>query len=158
MDKARIAFLQAMPIFGGMSEPALETLLGNARCQQYNVGENLVLEGDPPGDIFILEWGQVSVSKTIDDQNFFICYLSRGDCFGEMSLIDPQSRSATVKATELCRAICLGFQDLHHLRQVDLAQFTLLQLNIAREIARRLRALESRLFRLMSDKDCDIPS
>lgn len=156
MEQARVAFLQSMPIFGGLCASALETLVGTSVTKTFDTDDILVAQDDPPGEIYILEQGTVRVLKKLEGREYDICKLGRGDCIGEMSLIDPHPRSATVKAAEYCTAICLGPKDFYHLRQTNLAQFTVLQLNIARELARRLRTVEARLFMLLTDKQCGI--
>jgi CRP/FNR family cyclic AMP-dependent transcriptional regulator len=74
-------------------------------------------------------------------------YLARGDCFGEMALIDLNPRSASVVAVEDCIALEISHQALYVLYEHYLEQFTLIQMNL-REVSRRLRALDERLSRL----------
>jgi CRP-like cAMP-binding protein len=73
--------------------------------------------------------------------------LGPGDCFGEMALMDLQPRSASVLALADCRAIAFGHDDMLALFESDLEQFALLQMNLGREVCRRLRATDERLFR-----------
>jgi CRP-like cAMP-binding protein len=53
-----------------------------------------------------------------------------------------------VRAEEDCRALELGADDLLALFERDPEQFTLVQMNIGREVCRRLRATDELLFRL----------
>ena len=70
-----------------------------------------------------------------------------GDCFGEMALMDLFPRSASIRALADCTAIELTPDDLMRLYEHDLEQFTLVQMNIGREVCRRLRATDELLFR-----------
>ena len=56
-----------------------------------------------------------------------------------MALIDIQPRSATVRALIPATLCVLDQQQIARLYQTDLEVYTLLVLNIAREISRRLR-------------------
>jgi CRP-like cAMP-binding protein len=70
-----------------------------------------------------------------------------GDCFGEMALMDLFPRSASIRALVDSTAIELTPDDLLRLYDHDLEQFTLVQMNIGREVCRRLRATDELLFR-----------
>jgi CRP/FNR family cyclic AMP-dependent transcriptional regulator len=74
--------------------------------------------------------------------------LHAGDCFGEMALMDLMPRSATVRADEDCQALLLDSDDLYRLCKHDLEQFALIQMNMGREVSRRLRQVGDDLFRL----------
>ena len=66
---------------------------------------------------------------------------------GGLALMDLGTRSASVVAEEDCRAIEIGAADLLQLYEHDVEQFALVQMNIGREVCRRLRAIDERLFR-----------
>ena len=74
-------------------------------------------------------------------------HLEFGDCFGEMALMDLVPRSASVRAVEHCVAIELATAHLHGLYKHDAEQFALIQMNIGREVCRRLRITDDLLFR-----------
>jgi CRP-like cAMP-binding protein len=68
-----------------------------------------------------------------------------GDCFGEVSLIDLGPRSGTARAVAPARAIAIGSELLYALYERDVGQFSVLFMNLTREICRRLRDAEARL-------------
>jgi CRP-like cAMP-binding protein len=74
--------------------------------------------------------------------------LRQGDCFGEMALLDLFPRSASVRATAPCSALALSTASFHKLYETDVEQFAIVQMNIARELSRRLREADERLFRV----------
>ena len=71
-----------------------------------------------------------------------IAVLGVGDVFGEMELIDMQRRSATVRALEAVSVLALSNGDLFRIYESDLPTFTLIVLNLARELSRRLRSID----------------
>lgn len=145
MHPRRIALLQAMPIFGAIDAATLDFLVERARMRRVQAGTPFFGEGDAAGGMFVLETGRVAVSRRGPGGDFVICRLGPGDCFGEMALMDLQPRSATVLALEDCRAFEIGPDDLLALYERDLAQFALIQMNMCREVCRRLRATDALL-------------
>jgi len=103
--------------------------------------------------MFVLEEGKVAVFKTWKERNVALGHLRQGDCFGEMALIDLFPRSASVQADEDCLAIELSSATLFEVYNRDLEQFTLIQMNIARELSRRLRGADERVFRALAETD-----
>ena len=63
-----------------------------------------------------------------------------------MALIDLLPRSASVLAVKDCIAIALSPDSVTHLAERNLEQFALIQMNLARELSRRLRIADDRLF------------
>jgi CRP-like cAMP-binding protein len=63
-----------------------------------------------------------------------------------MALMDLQPRSASVKAVEACITIELRPEHLYALFQRDPEQFALIQMNMGREVSRRLRATDELVF------------
>jgi Cyclic nucleotide-binding domain/FHA domain len=64
----------------------------------YEAGEVILRENDFGETAYVIEQGQVEVSKAIEGQNVHLAYLGAGETFGEMSMIDEKPRSATVTA------------------------------------------------------------
>ena len=147
MQPRRIEFLQGMPVFGAIRNDMLEVLLEHARTVVVPAGEFFFRENDAADSMFVLEAGKVAVLKSWRNEEYQLHTLGRGDCFGEMALMDLFPRSAAVRAEEDCSAIEFTAADLLHLFEHDIEQFALIQMNIGREVCRRLRAADELLFR-----------
>ena len=139
--------LQSMPVFGGLHESALQQLLARAAQVRVASGSAFFREGDTARAMYVLESGRVAVTKHWRGGEFLLHELGAGDCFGEMALMDLQPRSASVFALQDCVAIEFGSDDMLHLFETDVEQFALMQMNLGREICRRLRATDDLLFR-----------
>jgi CRP-like cAMP-binding protein len=71
--------------------------------------------------------------------------------------MDRLPRSASIRAVEDCTAIRLSAANLHQVYERDPKQFALIQMNMGREVSRRLRESDNRLFRAtMGTPDADI--
>jgi CRP-like cAMP-binding protein len=148
MLATRVELLQQMPIFGAISAETLEFLLEPAPIVDVPTGDFFFREGDPPHGMFVLEAGRVTVSKSWQGRSLLLHRLAQGDCFGEMSLLDLAPRSASVRADVPCTAIALTPANLYRLYEHNTAQFALIQMNIGRELSRRLRITDDLLLRV----------
>ncbi|UCF76068.1 MAG: cyclic nucleotide-binding domain-containing protein [Betaproteobacteria bacterium] len=146
MQQTRIQALQGMPIFGGIREDMLELLVSAAKMTAVPGGQHFFRENDKADAMFVLEAGEVSILKSRNKRQYEIGRLGPGDCFGEMALIDLLPRSASVLAVRDCTAITLSMESVHRLYEKDAEQFALILMNIGRELSRRLRAADKRLF------------
>jgi len=146
MQEARISLLQSMPIFGGIRADILQFLLGLCPVVAVATEQFFFREHDQADSMFVLETGKAAVLKSWRGQDYFLRTLKEGDCFGEMAVMDLCPRSASVRAVEDCAAIRISAQTLYQLYGEDLKQFTLIQMNMGREVCRRLRESDNRLF------------
>ncbi len=146
MQQARIEALQGMPIFGGIRRELLGVLVNAAKIMTVPSGQYFFRENEKTDAMFVLEAGEVSIMKTWNHQQYEIGRLGPGDCFGEMALIDLLPRSASVLAVQDCTAITLSLESVQWLYDKDLEQFALILMNIGRELSRRLRIADERLF------------
>lgn len=146
MLAARIELLQQMPIFGGVRDDALSRLLEPTRTVVVDAGRYFFREGEPAQCMYVLESGEVVVLKQWRGREMPLRRFGPGDCFGEMALLDLFPRSAAVRAETACTAIELTPSDLLRLFEHDREQFALVQMNIGREMCRRLRVTDQQLF------------
>jgi CRP/FNR family cyclic AMP-dependent transcriptional regulator len=144
MQVARIKLLQRVPVFGGIRANVLRFLLD--LCPAVSVPANF-REHDQADSMFVLETGKVAVLKSWRGQECLLRILKEGDCFGEMAVMDLLPRSASIRAVEDCTAIRLSAASLYQVYEHDLKQFALIQMNMGREVSRRLRDTDNQLFR-----------
>ena len=146
MQETRLRLLQEMPIFGGVTQATLNFLLEFAPLVPVASNGYYFQQGDQADSVFVLEEGKVAVIKTWQGEACVLKTLEKGDCFGEMALMDLLPRSASVMAIEPSRAIQISAAMLYQLYTQDIEQFVIIQMNMAREVSRRLRAADDRLF------------
>ena len=147
MQQTRIEALQRMPIFGGIRADVLAFLLDASATVTVEKDQYFFHEDDKAESMFVLEAGEVAVLKLWDGQQYVLRRLRSGDCFGEMALMDLFPRSASILATDRCIAIELSTASFYKIYEKDLEQFALIQMNIGREVSRRLRVADQHLFR-----------
>jgi CRP-like cAMP-binding protein len=135
-----------MPIFGGIRTEVVEFLLASCPIDRVPANEFFFRELDQGDSMFVLETGKAAVLKSWRGQDYLLHKLEQGDCFGEMAVMDHCPRSASVRAVEDCVAIRISAANLYKVYAQDLKQFALIQMNMGREVSRRLREADNRLF------------
>jgi small-conductance mechanosensitive channel len=104
---ARI-MLRQQPLFKTFNDVQLDSLLPRGQAVHFGRGEKLIEQGDAGDSMFILVDGKASVYVTRNDEQTRVAELISGDCFGEMSLLTGEKRSATVIAATDCEVVEIG--------------------------------------------------
>jgi CRP/FNR family transcriptional regulator, cyclic AMP receptor protein len=130
-----VGLLGDVPFFSGLSRRTLRRLAKVARQVGYTPGAIIVAAGTPGGAaFFVVVEGEASVRRGSHE----LARLSRGEFFGELSLLDGRRRAATVVAITDLTAIRLtrdAFRDLVA-SDVDLA------FHVMEVLGQRIRDLE----------------
>jgi CRP-like cAMP-binding protein len=139
-----IATLREIGLFGALGDETLDHLARRLKTNRVVPGETVFREGDSLArEMYVLLEGEMEVSRrSRRGRDMRIAILGPNDWFGEMSLIDMQARSATVRAIAPSRLIRVTSEDLDSLYRFDLKSYALIVLNIARDLSRRLRVTD----------------
>lgn len=137
------AALQNVPIFAGLNEAALNLLWERATEIKAAAGAVVVREGEAGNRLFIVGEGLVRVCKHFGQPDELeLARLAPGNFFGEMCILETLPRSATVQAVAEATLYSLSSLAFYHLYESIPAQHSILVLNIARDVSRRLRHLD----------------
>jgi CRP/FNR family cyclic AMP-dependent transcriptional regulator len=146
------AELRNIGLFGALSDEVLEYLSQLLTVEAPPAGSTLFREGEDANAMFVVISGEVEVLKkskrTVEAR---VAVLGPGDWFGEMSIVDIQPRSATVRALAPSRLLRVSSADLDALYRHDLRSYSIIILNLARELSRRLRVADGILADLISN-------
>jgi CRP-like cAMP-binding protein len=144
MDK--VALLSGSPLFEMLSNHELEYVAELSRPRRLTQGEVVFEEGELGDSLFVVASGEVEVLRR-DALGALrpIATLETPQFFGEMSLIDKEYRSATVRAKTDCELLHLSAENLTAFRKQHRDGFTFVIINIARMLSARLRDANARL-------------
>jgi len=133
----------------GLDAAAIQFLGKLAGMETHPAGAVIVREGDPGDRVYFVHSGRVQVVKRPPGEpEVKLAEFGPGDFFGEMSLVESVARSASVIALEPTRVFTLRGMDFYKLYRQQPEQYGIVMLNIARDLARRLRQLDERFLHL----------
>jgi CRP-like cAMP-binding protein len=145
-DAEKLDVLRRSPLFEMLSEAELHVLAELSRARRFAAGEHVFREGDAGDALFVLAQGEVEVvARDPSGEERPLAALAPPEAFGEMSLIDREVRSATVRARTDCVALQLGAENFTAFRKRSRDGFTLFLVNVARVLSSRLREANRRL-------------
>jgi CRP-like cAMP-binding protein len=126
-----VEMLNQIPIWSGLSNQDLHSIVRLAKDLRYDAGEVIVKKGESGVGFYLILDGSVEVKSG----ETLLSKLGRGQFFGEMSVLDDEPRSADVIAVEPSRCLALtpwGFEAL-------VSNHPKIALKMLRELVRRLR-------------------
>ena len=142
----KISVLSSSPLFEMLADQELEFVAELSRPRRYAAGEVIFEEGELGDSLFVIVSGEVEVLRRDPaGQPGVIATLSPPQSFGEMSLIDKEYRSATVRAKSDAELLHLSAENLTTFRKQYRDGFTYVVINIARVLSSRLREANVRL-------------
>lgn len=129
----KVAFLQNVPLFAGMTPYELMDVAEIAKEIAYPANTSVIREGDIGDYLFIVVTGEVLVHRgTVE-----IRKLGPNDFFGEMSILDRESRSASVTTTSNCQMLQINQTDFWQL----LVTHNTLAVGMVKILTQRLREM-----------------
>ncbi len=100
--------LRRQEMFANLNDDQLTRLVETARPLHFGRGERIIEQGAEGASMFLLARGEAEVLVAKDGTPAHVATLRDDDCFGEMSLLTGENRSATVLAKTDCRVLELG--------------------------------------------------
>lgn len=127
--------LEKHPLLVHLVPEQLERMARSGEIESYNPGEEIVIEGSLGDALFLILSGQVAVHR--GPQTF--ATLQGGEFFGEMSLVEPAPRSASVTAMSATFLFRLPHDSLRALISDDPNAASVLLVQVVKTLSDRLR-------------------
>ncbi len=139
--QSRMEALKKIPLFRHLTYKEQTAILSIASTRTFPGGREIVSEGQPGEELFVVIRGRVGVEKA----GVEIAELRAGGHFGEMGLIDNAPRSATVRAHEPTRVMVISRPDLMALMKKESILAVKLLWSFVQVLSDRLRETNSEL-------------
>jgi CRP/FNR family transcriptional regulator, cyclic AMP receptor protein len=144
-----VPILSDVAIWGGVTEEQCDKIFRRLEIGVFKKGENVFQKGDEPSHIYVVKKGKIGLFIIDQNINFEKKILITGECFGVASLMAMRTHTSTAIALEDSEIMVLSREALWQLRREDIELFALLMMNIARELARRLKLTDDILLGYM---------
>ena len=147
----KIELLQSVSIFWDLNENDLGHIADKMVAKHFENGNYIFLEDSDGEQCFFVLEGSVKVTRlSKDGREVILAMLNEGDFFGEMSLLDGESRSANVIALEKTKVLTLDRNDF--IAVVN--DYPQIAVQLLKELARRLRKSDRQIASLsLSDAE-----
>tara|TARA_B000000532_G_scaffold80256_1_gene63977 strand:- start:354 stop:1037 length:684 start_codon:yes stop_codon:yes gene_type:complete len=147
----KIELLQSVSIFWDLNEDELGHIADKMVAKHFENGNYIFLEDSEGEQCFFVLEGSVKVTRlSKDGREVILAMLNEGDFFGEMSLLDGESRSANVIALEKTKVLTLDRNDFIEV----VNDYPQIAVQLLKELARRLRKSDRQIASLsLSDAE-----
>lgn len=149
-----IPILNKISIFGGLDEKQLYFIFRLLKQVNYKKGEYIFEKGDLPTHIYIIQKGRVRFIEEIDMTPYQIFEFGEGNCIGEASVLGSHPHTVSAVACEDSVLIVLSKETFFQIYEEDKVIFSILILNITREICRRLKKIDDTLLHYIDKNRC----
>ena len=129
------SLLERHPLLVNLEPAQLARIAAAGEIESYNPGERIVADGTLGDALFLILSGQAAVPR--GSQTF--ATLAAGELFGEMSLVEPVARSASVTAMSPTFVFRLPHAALRTLISDDAQVASVLLVQIVKVLSDRLR-------------------
>lgn len=140
-QKLLFKLAERVKAFHGLSPAEIGQVLTHAEKCTFAPGADIVHEGNTGSHMYIILAGAAKVTKKGRDGATELATLGPADSFGEMALVDGETRSATVTASEPSVLVRISEQAIDAQPTAGLKVYR----NICKVIAARLRDADEQL-------------
>jgi cAMP-dependent protein kinase regulator len=128
-----------MPIFDELPSQKLDQLADSLQPEALEAGAVLFQEGDQADKFYIVESGEVVISRLVDGEKVEISRREPGEYFGEIALLQNRPRTATITASIDTHLLSLEAEQFQELT----SHFMQLGETISRTSSRRLTFVQA---------------
>jgi hypothetical protein len=150
----KLDVLKRIPLFQHFSYKEQAAVASIAEARSYAAGSDIVVEGEPGGDLFIVLRGRVTVMKGEVE----VATLLAGSHFGEMGLVDDAKRSATVRASQPTRVLIVRKSDIMNLMRKESVLAVKLLWSFVQVLSQRLRTANAELSEALQELTASQPA
>jgi CRP-like cAMP-binding protein len=130
--------LKQHPLLARLSLEQVLRFAQAGELELFQPGEDIVVEGTLGDALYLILAGAATVHiGSIDNRP--LAMLKPGEFFGEMSLVEPAVRSATVRASEVTEVFRVPHYALSNLLEDDPVVLHLVLVTVIRVLSKRLR-------------------
>jgi CRP-like cAMP-binding protein len=134
--------LKSVTLFTDLDDKSLERLESLLSVKRYKKNNLIIFEDDKGLNLFIIDKGRVKISRISEEGGeVILAILGEAEFFGEISVIDGLSRSATVTSLDEVELLVLKREDFLNVLQ----QYPQVGIALLKELAGRIRKSDAQI-------------
>jgi len=130
--------LRGMPIFDELDSCDLDLLAEQLQVETFKAGEVVFHEGDPGDKYYIVESGQLVITRAQNNETVELSRRGSGDYVGEIALLENRPRTATITCSVDSTLLSLEGRYFHELVSKNMQVSEV----VSRTVSRRLSFVE----------------
>jgi CRP/FNR family transcriptional regulator, cyclic AMP receptor protein len=146
-----ISILSQISLWEGLKGEEQQELYRRLEIGIFTKGEHIFQKGDQPTHVYIVKSGQIDLFNFDRNVSVQKQAVKAGGCFGVSALIAMQTHMVTAIAAEDSEVMVLSRQALIELRHEDIELFANLMINVAKDIAQKLKLTDDILLQQMRE-------
>jgi len=143
IERLGIAYLRELSTFGALSQEIIVHLLQQGRIEQLEKGEYIAHIGEDAADFQVVLQGSLAYYKRFEGHDVLTRYFRQGEQLGFDEMIGLIRRNGTDVAAEDSLVLNISNKQFYDLHVEFPADFGVLMINLARELAREIELLEN---------------
>lgn len=96
----RLNALKTMPLLNSLPHGELEAIAGKLKVEKHRAGDEIIKQGSTGSSAYLIVAGKCDVRRKTPKGSRRLNVLGPGDFFGELAIVVPGARSASVVAQE----------------------------------------------------------
>ncbi len=130
--------LRSMPIFDELNSQQLDWLTQQLQTEHFAPGEVVFREGERGDKFYVVESGQLVITRQVNGAAAVIDHAGPGQYVGEIALLQDRPRTATITASEATTLLSLAAEPFHQL----MSGYGQLSQTVSKASTRRMTHLE----------------
>ncbi len=136
------SYLKHVALFTDLSDDAIHELTNVAKRRAFRSGEAIFHRDDPGQVLYVIKEGKVKICLiSPDGQEISLVVFGKGECFGELALLDGLPRSADAIALEKVECYTLQRSDFHN----AIMKNPKIAIQVLEVLSRRLRSTDQQV-------------
>jgi CRP/FNR family cyclic AMP-dependent transcriptional regulator len=132
-------YFKQVSLFAELADEDIRGLMTAARRRAYRSGEVIFHREDPGQVLYVVKEGKVKICLTSPEgQEITLAVFGKGECFGELTILDGLPRSADAVALEKVECYTLQRSDFHR----AIIQNPKIAIQVLESISKRLRTTD----------------
>jgi CRP/FNR family transcriptional regulator/CRP/FNR family cyclic AMP-dependent transcriptional regulator len=136
------SYLKQVSLFASLPDEDVRTLMSVAKRRTFRSGEVIFHRDDPGQVLYVIKEGKVKICLiSPDGQEISLVVFGKGECFGELALLDGLPRSADAIALEKVECYTLQRSDFHN----SIMKNPKIAIQVLEVLSKRLRSTDQQV-------------